>query len=90
MVPLALTVGLFWLALFHALPTVLVIGSGRVRGRDLELWAIAVLFTSWLGFVAFMVVTTGERERRRTQDAAIAQKHRAAPVLDISDHRSRD
>jgi len=87
MAPLALTVVLFWLALFHALPAVLVIGSGRVRGKDLQLWVIAVLFTSWLGFVAFMVVTTMDREPRRAADAAMAQNRRAMPVLDISDHR---
>jgi uncharacterized membrane protein YhaH (DUF805 family) len=87
MAPVALTVVLFWLALFHVLPAVLVIGSRRVRDKDLELWVIAVLFTSWLGFVAFMVVTTMDREQRRAADAAIAQKRRAMPVLGISDHR---
>jgi hypothetical protein len=62
--PLVLTVLLFWFALFHALPAYLVISSGRVRGNDLTLWLLAVLFTSWLGFIAFLIVTTDAPRNR--------------------------
>ena len=87
MTPLIITILLFWLALFHVLPAVLVIGSERVRGKDLQLWIVAVLFTSWLGFVAFMVVTTIERPQRHAVDGALAARRRALPTIDISDQR---
>jgi len=85
--PLIITIVLFWLALFHVLPAVLVAGSGRVRGKDLQLWLVAVLFMSWLGFVAFMVVTTLERAQRSAADPAPATRPRAIPSIDISDRR---
>jgi len=85
--PLVLTTGLFYVALFHALPAVLVAGSGRVRGNDLTLWIIAVLFTSWLGFVAFMVVTTMEQPQKRAANAALDERRRQLGAVDVSDHR---
>lgn len=80
-----LTIGLFYIAFFHALPAVLVAGSGRVRGNDLSLWIFAVLFTSWLGFVAFMVVTTMEQAQRRPAEAAREERRRRLGAIDISD-----
>jgi hypothetical protein len=82
-----ITILLFWLALFHVLPAVLVIGSERVRGKDRDLWLLAVLFTSWLGFVAFLVVTTLEEPSKRAHRAAMLQKAKNLPRSDISDSR---
>lgn len=50
-----------WFALLfvmNALPAIIVFGSNRAVGNDRVLWIVAVLFTSWAGFLAFMVVTT--------------------------------
>lgn len=55
------TVLIIWLALLfvmNALPAIIVFGSTRVDGNDRVLWVVAVLFTSWVGFLAFMIVTT--------------------------------
>ena len=89
MVPLALTLGLFWLALFHVLPAVLVLNSQRSPIKDRNLWAVGVLFTSWLGFIAFMVVTTME-PLQPTRDA-VAERLRQSrgSVLDSSEHQPR-
>jgi hypothetical protein len=89
MTPLLITILLFWLALFHVLPAVLVIAADRVRGSEMQLWVAAVFFTSWLGFVAFMIVTTLDRKPERANDAALGQRRRNLPALDISDHGSR-
>jgi hypothetical protein len=64
------------------LPAVLVLISGRVQGRDPALRFFAALLASWLGFVAFMVVTTLERQRR----AETLRRARALPARRISDH----
>jgi len=84
---LGVTLGLMFIVagLFYVLPAVLVIASGRVRGNDLALWVAAVLFTSWLGFVAFMTATTIDRRQRRAT-AGRVRHARTLPVLDISDH----
>ena len=86
---MGVAVGLLLLVagLFYVLPAVLVIGSGRVRGNDLVLWVAAVLFTSWLGFVAFLVVTTLAAPQQRAARDAIDARRARIPTLDISDHR---
>ena len=78
---------LVMLVVFNLLPAILVVTSGRVRGEERGLWTIAVLFTSWIGFVAFMVVTTMEAPRRRAAARELEARRKAIPVLDISDHR---
>jgi len=86
---LGLALGLMFIVagLFYLLPAVLVIASGRVRGNDLALWVAAVLFTSWLGFVAFLVVTTIAAPQQRAARNAIDARRAQMPTLDISDHR---
>ncbi len=83
----ALAVILLALAVSNVLPAVLVLASGRARGQELALWFFAALFASWLGFVAFMVVTTLARQNK-TASATELRQSRNLPVLDISDHSS--
>ena len=45
-------IGLIWV-----LPLAVVAISDRVHGRRKVLWSIGVLFTSWLGFVVFLLAT---------------------------------
>ena len=76
------------LAISNVLPAVLVLASRRVAGQELTLWFFAVLFASWLGFVAFMSVTTLQRQKKPSTGAGLRQS-RGLPVLDISDHSVR-
>lgn len=78
------------LAVSNVLPAVLVLASGRVRGQELALWFFAALFGSWLGFIAFMTVTTLDREKRSdlAKHAQLRQS-RNLRVLDVSDHSAR-
>jgi hypothetical protein len=77
-----------WLWVFACtlLPAVLVAFSRRTAGGERVLWTLAVLFTSWLGFVAFMIATS-----QRPRDASGASKRSARRYvsrgIDISDHR---
>ena len=43
------------LALIWVLPAVLVAFSADVQGSEKALWISGVLFTSWLGFVLFLL-----------------------------------
>ena len=77
-----------YLMAFVALPAVLVNASRRVARGQKALWTVAVLATSWLGFLVFMAVTekssseAAERKRRRRAETAHL-------VRDISDHSRR-
>ncbi|MEO8673705.1 MAG: hypothetical protein ABI411_20545 [Tahibacter sp.] len=48
------------LVIFNVVPALVVflLGKERCRTGEHGLWILGVLFTSWLGFIAFLVVTT--------------------------------
>lgn len=76
-----------WLVACTVLPAVLVLVSRRVAGGERLLWTIAVLFTSWLGFVAFLVVTTLSPSAVGHAAAKRRARRHVPAGLDISDHR---
>ncbi len=47
-------------ALIWVLPAVLVAFSADVQGSEKVLWMLGVLFTSWLGFVVFLISKRGK------------------------------
>ena len=49
-----------FLLIFNVAPAaaVYLFGADRCKPGEHGLWIVGVLFTSWLGFVAFLVVTT--------------------------------
>ncbi|MGK7296915.1 MAG: hypothetical protein ACNS61_14015 [Candidatus Wenzhouxiangella sp. M2_3B_020] len=53
------------LAVLFIVPPVIVLMSGRVHGSEKLLIAVAVLFTSWLGLLLFLLLTRRERETVR-------------------------
>ncbi len=76
-----------WVVACTLLPAALVAISRRAVGGERLLWTIAVLFTSWLGFVAFMVVTSVAPRARVTANADRRPRRYVPRATEISDHR---
>lgn len=71
---------------FFLLPIALVAGDKRALGQSKNMWLLATLFLSWLGWLVYISTVKAEEEkkkeiqRRADKKAAEESKRRAAKI----------
>lgn len=71
---------------FFLLPIALVAGDKRAMGQSKNMWLLATLFLSWLGWLVYISTVQAdeekkkEQQRRAEQKAAEESKRRAAQI----------
>ena len=59
---------LLWIVLLFVLiyltPIIWVLASGRSHGGAKFGWFLVIIFFSWLGFAAFLIITQASKDRR--------------------------
>lgn len=71
---------------FFLLPIALVAGDKRAMGQSKNMWLLATLFLSWLGWLVYISTVQAdeekkkEQQRRAEQKAAEESKRRAAKM----------
>jgi hypothetical protein len=51
-------------ALIYLTPIIWVLASGRSHGGAKFGWFLVIIFFSWLGFAAFLIITQASKDRR--------------------------
>ncbi|WP_016956109.1 hypothetical protein [Catenovulum agarivorans] len=71
---------------FFLLPIALVAGDKRAIGQSKNMWLLATLFLSWLGWLVYISTVQAEEEKKKEQQrraekkAAEESKRRAAKI----------